>query len=100
MDHTHDHDHTHHHHDDGHDHHHEHDHGHSHSDYYIEQLLTVLISGAFGVVAILMYFMGMLNFLLVDRFHLWVLIGGIALLVMTLIRGTALVIRRCARSCP
>ena len=88
MDHSPGHDHTHPH---GHHHHdHAHDHGHSHSDYYIEQLLTVLISGAFGMVAILMYFMGMLNFLLVERFHLWVLAGGIALLVMTLIRGVAL----------
>ena len=91
MDHSHDdhnHDHTHNHHHHGHD--HSHDHGHSHSEYYIEQLLTVLISGAFGLVAVLMYFFGMLDFLLVARFHPWVLVGGIALLVMTVIRGTAL----------
>lgn len=89
MDHSHEHhDHTHHHEHDHHD--HAHDHGHSHSDYYIEQLLTVLISGAFGVVAILMYFFGMLDFLLVTGFHPWVLVGGVALLVMTLIRGIAL----------
>ena len=90
MDHSHGHGHDHTHHDHDHTHDHPHDHSHSHSDYYIEQLLTVLISGAFGVVAILMYLFGMLDFLLVPRFHPWVLAGGVALLAMTVIRGVAL----------
>jgi hypothetical protein len=92
MDHGHDHAHDHHH---GHDHHHHdhaHDHGHAHGagDYYLEQLLTIFVCGAFGVVAILMYMNQMLDIVLVDAFHPWVLAGGIALLVFVLIRGIAL----------
>jgi hypothetical protein len=78
--------------DHGHDHHHGHDHDHAHGigDYYLEQLLTIFISGAFGVVAILMYRFGMLNVILAPEFHVWVLAGGIALLVFTVIRAAAL----------
>ena len=51
------------HHDHGHDHHHGHEHGHSHGlgDYYLEQLLTIFVCGAFGVVAILMNRFAMLE---------------------------------------
>jgi hypothetical protein len=80
--------------DHGHDHHHghDHDHGHAHGigDYYLEQLLTIFISGAFGVVAILMNRFGMLKVILAPEFHVWVLVGGIALLVFTVIRAAAL----------
>ena len=71
-----------------------HDHGHDHgpnlSDYYIEQLLTIFICGAFGIVAILMYYLDMLKFLLAPAFYDFVLIGGIGLLVVTLLRGISL----------
>jgi hypothetical protein len=79
-------------HDHAHDHHHGHDHQHAHEvgDYYLEQLLTIFVCGAFGVVAILMYMNQMLDIVLVDAFHPWVLAGGIALLVFVLIRGIAL----------
>ena len=91
MDHGHDHAHDHHH---GHDHHHAHDHGHEHvhgvGDYYLEQLLTIFVCGAFGVVAILMYMNQMLDIVLVDAFHPWVLAGGVTLIVFVLIRGIAL----------
>lgn len=83
MDHVHDHE---HHHGHGHDHH---DHAHGAGDYYLEQLLTILVCGAFGVVAVLMYQFGMLTNLLVPQFHTWVLVGGIVLLVFVAIRGAA-----------
>ncbi len=72
----------------GHD--HNHDHGPNLSDYYIEQLLTIFICGAFGIVAILMYYLDMLKFLLAPAFYDFVLIGGIGLLVVTLLRGISL----------
>lgn len=104
MDHTHEHDHGHghshtHDHDHGHSHdhghghhHHDHSHGHSHGagEYYLEQLLTVGICGAFGVVAVLMKVWGRLDFMLAPEFHNWVLAGGIALLGFSVVRGVAL----------
>lgn len=100
MDHVHEHagqDHHHgheHKHDDGHGHSHDQGHGHTHQhdsrDYYLEQLLSILICGLFGLVAVLMSRTGMLELLLAPAFHGWVLIGGIALLVITVIRGVSL----------
>lgn len=84
--HTHDHGHAHAH---GHGQHH-HDHHHGSGEYYLEQLLTIGICGAFGVVAILMYLGDKLKLILVPEFHLWVLGGGIALLFMTMVRVIAL----------
>ena len=97
MDHVHDHDHGHVHGPGcGHDHHHnDHAHGHDHShdpgmgDYYLEQLLGLFIAGLFGLVAVLMYAFGRLDILLVPAFHVPVLLGGVALLVFTAIRGAA-----------
>ncbi len=88
MDHGHEHEHDHHH---GHEHTH-HDHGHAHGagDYYLEQLLTIFICGAFGLVAILMNSFGMLDHILAPQFHSWVLGGGIVLLAFVIIRGAAL----------
>ena len=71
-------------------HHHAHDHGPNLSDYYIEQLLTIFICGAFGTVAILMYYLDMLKFLLAPAFYNFVLVGGVGLLVVTLLRGITL----------
>jgi len=65
-------------------------HDHDARDYYIEQLLTVFISGAFGVTGVLMYYMGMLNFILAEAFRLPVLIGGFGLIGLSLFRGIAL----------
>lgn len=90
----------------GHDHDHAHDHDHSHggSDYYLQQLLTIFICGAFGVAGILMYTLAAgqgvndadgkpltkLGVLLVPGFHPWVLGGSILLIGITVIRGIAL----------
>jgi hypothetical protein len=66
-------------------------HSHSHPDraYYLEQLCTIGACGALGVVAILMYRWQWLG-ILADPFHLPVLLGGIALLVVVAIRAAAL----------
>jgi hypothetical protein len=66
----------------GHDHHH-----HGQAEYYLEQLFTIGVCGALGVVGVSLYFSGKLNFMLAERFHPWVLGGGIALLVMVVIRA-------------
>ncbi len=95
MDHVHEHaEHGHHH---GHEHKHDHNHGPAHThhhndarDFYLEQLLSILICGLFGLVAVLMSRTGMLEILLAPEFHSWVFIGGIALLVITVIRGVSL----------
>ncbi len=90
-----------------HGHAHTHDQGHHHhggSDYYLQQLLTIGICGAFGVVGLLMYFvsagpgvtdndgkqLSKLGVLLSPGFHIWVLIGSLVLLAITVIRGVAL----------
>jgi hypothetical protein len=95
--HTHDHGHAH-----GHDHPHDHGHAHDHahaphhhhahggSEYYLEQLLTIGISGAFAVVAVMMVRSGMIANVLVPQFHPWVLWGGVALFALVVIRVVAL----------
>lgn len=67
-----------------------HDHAGEARDYYIEQLLTVFISGAFGVTGVLMFYMGMLKFILAEPFRLPVVIGGFGLIGLALFRGVAL----------
>lgn len=68
-----------------HDHHHHH--GESLRDYFVEQLLTIFVVGALGAVGILMYRDGKLNYILAAPFHLPVLIGGIAVLVLVAVRA-------------
>lgn len=82
MDHPHDHAHTH----AG----HAHDHAHGDGEYYLEQLLTILVCGALGTVAVVMYANAMLGLLLAPAFHVWVLAGGVVLLALTAVRGAAL----------
>ncbi len=67
-----------------HDHHH---HGESLKDYFTEQLLTIFVVGLLGFVGIMMYRNGQLGYILAPMFHLPVLIGGIAILVIVAIRG-------------
>jgi len=83
-DHAHPHDHAH-----GHDHaHHHHDHG--GGEYYLEQLLTIGICGAFAVVAVMMARSPRLGIILVPQFHPWVFWGGVTLFVLTMVRVVAL----------
>src|SRR5262245_44671092 len=67
-----------------------HAHSHEGENYYLDQLCTIGVCGALGGVAIMMYVQGMLQYILVKQFHLWVLLGGIALLVLVLVRAVAL----------
>ena len=67
-----------------------HTHGHGLSDYYLEQLLTVFVCGAMGLTAVLMYAFGRLDVILISELRPWVLAGGVALLVVTAIRGLSL----------
>jgi hypothetical protein len=69
-----------------HDHHHN---GESARDYFVEQLLTIFVVGALGAVGILMYRDGKLNYILAAPFHLPVLVGGIAVLVLVAVRAVA-----------
>ena len=67
-------------------------HTHDHADqraYYLEQIGMILLSGILGGIAILAYYQGMLRFLLAPKFHLPVLIGGITLVVLTVVRAVA-----------
>lgn len=75
------------------------DHGHDHSqphthaatgEYYLEQLLTLFVSGAFGVVALLMPRYKMLDIILAPEFHNWVTAGGVVLLLFTIVRGVVI----------
>jgi uncharacterized membrane protein YraQ (UPF0718 family) len=86
-------DHSHHH---GHDHGDDdglsHDHDHSHDEpetYFIDQLCMVGLSGAFGVICLCLWFWqtDMLKNLLAVQFHLYVLLSGIALVVIAFTRG-------------
>ncbi len=68
-----------------------HDHAHERDkNYYLEQICTIGICGALGGVAVMLYQRNMLWYILVEKFHLWVLIGGIALLALVVIRAVTL----------
>ena len=67
-------------------------HDHSHGDgnaYYLNQLFTIAVCGALGGVTVMLWYSGKLRFLVVQRFWLPTLLGGIALLVLVLVRAIA-----------
>jgi uncharacterized repeat protein (TIGR03943 family) len=68
-----------------HDHHH-----HDDSTYYLEQLFTIGISAALGGVTIMLYWQDKLRYMLAPKFYLPVLLGGIALVVLAVVRAAAL----------
>jgi uncharacterized repeat protein (TIGR03943 family) len=92
----------------GHDHTHDHAHGHGHGHHHhdhgdeaVEQLCQIGLCGGFGIVAISLAVRAltnpdpkktptMLDILLAPNFHLFVLLAGISLVVLTLIRAVAL----------
>jgi hypothetical protein len=67
-----------------HDHHH---HGESLRDYFTEQLFNILVVGAFGLVAVLMYRNGMVKYILAPQFWLPLLLGGIGVLAVVAVRA-------------
>ena len=80
-------------------HEHEHQHHSGGNEYYLQQLLTVFVAGAFGVCGVLMYTLHdvrdgesvrKLTHILAEPFHVWVLAGSILLLVLTAFRGVSL----------
>jgi DUF1980 C-terminal domain len=70
-----------------------HAHAHAETDgegtYFLDQLFTILLCGAIGVVAISMYATGMLGRILVPMFFVPTLLGGAAILVLAVIRAIA-----------
>lgn len=58
-------------------------------DYFTEQLLTILVCGGVGFVAVQLYLNDMLKHILAPQFHLPVLLGGIAVLVLIVVRAVA-----------
>src|SRR5476651_2526757 len=88
SEHSHSHDHA---HDDAHG--HSRDHSHDEGDsYFIDQLCMVGLSGAFGMICLCLWFWQteMLKNLLAEQFHLYVLLSGIALVVIAFTRGGVL----------
>jgi hypothetical protein len=66
---------------------HAHDHHHEPTAYYSEQLTTIGICGALGAVAIMLWSRDLLQWILVPKFHLPVLLGGVALLALVIVRA-------------
>lgn len=67
-------------------------HDHSHDDrnsYYLNQLFTIAVCGALGGVTVMLWYSGKLRFLVVERFWLPTLLGGVTLLALVLIRAIA-----------
>lgn len=64
-----------------------HAHDHHDSGHYVEELCSIAICGAIGGVAIMLWARNVLMLMLDVKFHLWVLLGGIALLVMVAVRA-------------
>jgi uncharacterized repeat protein (TIGR03943 family) len=67
-------------------------HDHSHGDrnaYYLNQLFTIAVCGALGGVAVMLWWNGTLKLLLHPKFFLWVLLGGITLLMLVVLRAVA-----------
>ncbi len=67
-------------------------HDNSHGDrnaYYLNQLFTIAVCGALGGVTVMLWYGDKLKLMLVPRFFLPTLIGGITLLVLVLVRAIA-----------
>src|SRR5438094_10471790 len=69
-------------------------HAHSHNDdtYYLDQLCLIGLSGAYAGICLSLYYWQteMLQRLLADQFHIFVLLSGLALLGITLARAAVL----------
>ncbi len=65
-----------------------HDHAHDPQTYYVEQLCTIGICGALGGIAVMLYRNNLLYFI-APKVQFWVVLGGVALLVLVAIRAFA-----------
>ena len=70
-------------------HEHAHSHGEGEGNFFLDQLFTILSCGAIGLVAILMFQSDMLGRILVKGFFIPVLVGGIAVVILAVVRGIA-----------
>ena len=90
--------------DHNHDHSHSHDHDHNEGDnYFTDQLCMVGLSGAFGVICLVLWFgqRNMLNLMLGAQFHYYVLASGFVLVTLALLAAASCGInRRTRRSRP
>jgi len=68
---------------------HSHDHDQGDGHFYTEQLLTIGACAAFGGVTLVLWYSGTLKYMLADKFHIWVMLGGAALVVMAAINAVA-----------
>jgi hypothetical protein len=67
-------------------------HDHHHGDraaFYTEQLFSIGACGAFAGVTLLLWYNGVLKNLLAEKFHIWVVLGGVTLLVMAVVNSIA-----------
>src|SRR5262245_1655220 len=67
-------------------------HSHEHEDrstYYLDQLFTIGVCGAIAAVTILLWQSSLLGKMLHPKFHIWVAIGGVGLLVLVFLRAVA-----------
>jgi hypothetical protein len=71
-----------------------HTHAEDRTSYYAEQISTLVICGLLGAVSVMLYWQNLLRFILAPKFFGPVLWGGIAILVLVLIRAIALVAGR------
>jgi hypothetical protein len=70
---------------------HSHAHGEQENTYFLDQLCTIAAGGLLGFTAIMAYETGMLKRInLIERFHLPVLLAGIALVAMVVLRALAI----------
>jgi hypothetical protein len=71
---------------------HAHDHSHTHDGqtYYLEQLCTIGIVGAFGAVSVMLWYQKLLAGMLAPWMHVFVAVAGITLLALVGIRAVAL----------
>jgi uncharacterized membrane protein YraQ (UPF0718 family) len=68
---------------------HVHSHAEDRGSYYLDQLFMIGICGALAGVTIMLYQSNLLKNILHEKFHLWVLGGGLALLALVLVRAVA-----------
>jgi uncharacterized membrane protein YraQ (UPF0718 family) len=68
---------------------HVHSHAEDRSTYYLDQLFMIGICGALAGVTIMLYQSNLLKNILHEKFHLWVLVGGLSLLALVLLRAVA-----------
>lgn len=67
-------------------------HDHSHGDrnaYYLNQLFTIAVCGALGGVAVMLWWSGKIGLMLHPKFYIWVLMGGVTLLLLVVVRAVA-----------